>query len=237
MGYFEKYRDICEKIDDAEGVTAAEANIALAKSLCEGRSAESNEEMLEQRQKLYKQDGDRFGQEALYTIDSGAHLSYALANAHHKIEAERLLIKLAAISKRAHGPDHNMTKIVESELQKRRERCVFLNHQNESQLFQALRYEEDGRKCVVRGPIAKPRNVQEEQSFTVASTELHFSPGTPIVCHGLKKETHLNGKIADLRSWDRESECFKVHFEDKDLEPRLLKAKFLRILFELPAEA
>ena len=63
MEHFEKCRDICEEIDDAEGVTNVEANIALAKSLCEGGSAESNEEMLKNQQKLYKQLVEELGQE------------------------------------------------------------------------------------------------------------------------------------------------------------------------------
>ena len=234
--HFEKMRDICEEMDDAEGVAVAESNFAAAKSRYTG-IGEYVEETLEQRQKLYKQDGDRFGQDELATIDSGVHLSYALANAHHKIEAERLLIKLAAISKRAHGPDHNMTKRVESELQKRRERYVFLNHQNEIHLFQALRYEEDGGKCVVQGPIENPRNIQAEQTFTVPSNDIKFILGTPVICDGLKKATHLNGKIGDLRSWHEESGCFKVHFDDNNIEPCTVKNEFLQILFDLPEES
>ena len=103
--------------------------------------------------------------------------------------------------------------------------------------FQALRYEEDGGKCVIQGPIADPRNIQSEQMLTVASEDIILGHGTPVVCHGLKKATHLNGKIGDIRSWDEASECFKVHFEDEGLEPCPVKDKFLRILFELPEES
>lgn len=88
----------------------------------------------------------------------------------------------------------------------------------------------------MQGPIADPRNAQEEETLTVDTSDLRFVLGTPVICHGLKTLTHLNGKIGDLRSWDEANECFKVHFEDKKLVPCLVKDNFLRILFELPDE-
>ena len=108
-----------------------------------------------------------------------------------------------------------MTKNVENVLQKCKIRFVKIKFKKKRRVFQALRYEDDGRKCVVQGPIANPRNIQEEQIFTVPSNDIKFILGTPIVCHGLKKETHLNGKIGELRSWHEASGCFKVHFDDK----------------------
>ena len=63
-----------------------------------------------------------------------------------------------------------------------------------------------------------------------------FALGTPVICDGLKASTHLNGKIGDIRSYDEDIEGFKIYFEEEGLEPWPLKAKFLRILFELPEE-
>ena len=161
------------------------------------------------------------------------NLATTLEKAHHSIEAERLLTKLVAISKRVHGPDHNVTKEAESNLQRCKVRCVRIN--SRIGVFQALRYEEDGKKCVVQGPIANPRNIQEGGTLTVDSSDvLRFALGTPVVCDGLKKATHLNGKVGDLRYWDEDNECYKVHFEGGGLES--MRAKFLRILFELPEE-
>ena len=45
------------------------------------------------------------------TIRAGILLAYVLVNAHHRIEAERLVTKLAATSRRFHGPEHECTKM------------------------------------------------------------------------------------------------------------------------------
>ena len=57
-----------------------------------------------------------------------------------------------------------------------------------------------------------------------------------MVCDGMKKATHLNGKIGDIRSYDEDNECYKVYFEEEGIEPWPVRVKFLRILFELPEE-
>jgi hypothetical protein len=66
-------------------------------------------------------------------------------------------------------------------------------------LFQVLHHEED--KYVVRGP----NEVAEERKVTlrVDETDVTIQPhGTPVVCHGLKN-TYFNGKIGDIRSFDK----------------------------------
>ena len=236
MEYFEKYRDICEAAGWTTGVTSSEYNIACAKAKYEGGSDKITEEILEKFQKAYKQSVEKFGQESSATIKSGIFLVTTLKKAFHRIEAERLLTKLVAICKRVHGPEHDITKRVDSNLQNCKVRCVKIS--SRIGVFQALRYEEDGEKCVMQGPIAKPRNIQEEETLTIDNTSdvLRFPLGTPVVCNGLKKATHLNGKIGDIRSYDEDNECYKVHFEDEGLEPWSLRAKFLRVVFELHEE-
>ena len=77
---------------------------------------------------------------------------------------------------------------------------------------------------------------EDRKTFTVPSKDVAFKEGTPVICHGLKKSTHLNGKIGDVRAWAEESECYMVHFEDADLGKVAVRKKFLRILFDLPEE-
>ena len=89
--------------------------IAKAKAIYE--ATESNiEEETRQCKEVYENYVKLFGQEAIHTIRAGASLAFAMKKAFHGIESERLLVKLVAISKRAHGPDHSTTKLVESYL-------------------------------------------------------------------------------------------------------------------------
>ena len=113
---------------DDEGVLTAENNIALAKSEYEGNKA-NEEQKLEKSRALYELSLKQYGQENSYTIRNGIDLAIDLSrakivgcipDAKRIIEAERLLTKVAAISKRVHGPDHNVTEEAESKLQKLR---------------------------------------------------------------------------------------------------------------------
>ena len=61
-----------------------------------------------------------------------------------------------------------------------------------------MRYEDDGTLIVLQGPIATSGKPESEKVFTVASNEVVLALNTPVICHGLKKSTHLNGKIGDL---------------------------------------
>ena len=98
-----------------------------------------------------------------------------------------------------------------------------------------MQYKEDRNKCIVQGPIAKPRNIQDETTFTVASDDVIFRLGTPIVCHGFDASHYLNGRIGDLRSWSIDTGFYQVHFEDEALPSGLLHRANIRILFELPS--
>ena len=237
--YYEKALCVSKATDWAEGVAVSENNIAAAKSWYERRSSKANdEEGLKRCQKMYDAKAKEHGQEEACTIEVGIKLARALKKVRRSIEAERLLTKLAAISKRIHGLHHALTKRAETSLRFRKVRYVKARYQRKSKLFQALRYEEDGRKCVVQGPITKPRNVQAEKTLTVSVEVIHLILGTPVICHGLEEDSlnHINGKIGDLRSRGNDTGQYEIHFEDEDLEPRFVKQENIRILFELPEE-
>ena len=240
VGHFEKIRDNYDEVGDTKCVALAESNLIMAKATYEGVSAKGNKEkVLENQQKVYNLCVDRLGLEG--SIEIGVNLAVTLKGAYRGIEAERLLTKLVAISKRVHGPDHNTTKRAESELLDCKTRYVGIKYGDEINVFQALRYEEDGDKCVAQGPIMEPvRDTQAEQMFTVAASDLMFVFGTPVVCHGSKELSHLNGKIGDLRSWQEETNGrYMIHFEDEDREPsggRMAEERNIRILFDLPNE-
>mgnify|MGYP000453224297 CR=1 FL=1 len=60
------------------------------------------------------------------------------------------------------------------------------------------------------------------------------SPNTNTVLkdmqHPNDTNDHLNGKVGDIRSLDKKSRCFTVHFEDKSLEPCSVNCKKVRVL-------
>lgn len=80
-----------------------------------------------------------------------------------------------------------------------------------------LRYEDDGKTCIVQGPIANPRHVQDEKTFKVDSKRVNFALGTPVVCHGWNSLPHLNGKHGDLRE-DEETGCYKWTSQLRNLD-------------------
>eukprot|EP00985_Skeletonema_marinoi_P023698 scaffold15916_cov67-Skeletonema_marinoi.AAC.2 len=182
------------------------------------------------------------------TIYAGVALAKALLDERRTIEAEMLLSNLVDISRRTHGHEHRSTKSVLSVLTSARERKVVVRLDDVSGWFQALRYENEGEDCVVQGPIAFERNVDEEEQYSFESTRIIPFPGTPVVCHGLQKAAHLNGKIGDVwdidvkekedgsKYFDVDTDRCVVHFEDKSLNlaPVKVKATNLRVVFDLP---
>jgi hypothetical protein len=81
----------------------------------------------------------------------------------------------------------------------------------------------------------KERNLDEEQTYTVANTDIILVLGTPVICHGLEEEeAHINGKIGDVRSVSEDDTVYTVHFEEEGLEPTEVKMENLRVVFELP---
>lgn len=197
-----------------------------------------SEEELKQCRELYENYVKQNGQDSLATLGTGTNLAVSVAG--HGGEAERLLTKLVTTSKRAHGTNHSMTKQIEAALRFVNERIVMVKHKGRSNLFQALRYEDDGNKYVVKGPISMPgpRNVDEEETLTIESKEIiGFAPGTPVICNGLRLAPVLNNKIGYVLGWSEfGSDIVCVRFEDKEQGTARVRVRKLRILFELPDE-
>ena len=242
----------------AADYTKATISTQIAKAKAIYEATESNiEEETRQCKEVYENYVKLFGQEAIHTIRAGASLAFAMKKAFHGIESERLLVKLVAISKRAHGPDHSTTKLVESYLKLFKVRIVNAKYKGKTSIFQALRFEEgkipirckwyqafrnkeDGKKkdaYTIMGPIAKPGDFCEKTLLVPPDSALLVG-GTPVIfiCRGQEELAHLNGKIGDIHSREAAngSLYYDVHFEEADTAPCRVEAKFLRILFELP---
>lgn len=215
VGYYEKFRDVCKLSanPNENGLPVAESSLAHAKSICDQGSVK---EELKKYKKCYYQNVKERGEEALDSIALGLTFAIVLQKAHHGIEKERLVTKLAAISKQVYGSDHKTTQEAETMLQAFKERYVLVETRFPSPTsdaflmitahYQALQYK-DEKTCVVQGPIgakekeAEMRGVPELEFATkaVAMDRIKFIEGTPVICVGLKNATHLNGKIGDIR--------------------------------------
>ena len=112
--HFEKDLKVCEAIGDAEGIAAAKANIAYAKSKYE--VGNNNEELVKASREVYELRVSEYGDEHYYTIDAGKIYALRLQKSNRQAEARELLMKLLATSKQVFGSDHNITKSVESML-------------------------------------------------------------------------------------------------------------------------
>jgi hypothetical protein len=177
-----------------------------------------------------------YGSTSEATLRSGLSYVTRLVQAHRGIKAERLIVKLAAISHRVHGPGHNHTISIDEKVKECKSRYVIVMPDHEP--FQALRYENDGEVCVVTGPVKQARQEEDERIFHVASDLIVPNKGCPVICHGLTSASHLNGKLGEGRAIRNDINGIRlaVHFETKSLKPSLVKPENLRIAFELPKE-
>ena len=240
--HFEKCRDLFEAMDIkasgvAAGISAAENSIAATMLRLDGNIPASMEKKLEHSRNMYKLCIEEYGEDDGETLKVGTNLAIDLRNTKHTTESLRLLTKLMDRSRRVHGIEHSLTKRIETTLQQYKVRRVLYQSQDGRwKKYRALRYEEEDRKNIVlQGPIHEPRC--DERTFTVPSTAILPSLGTPIVCYGFGRNSfmgNLNGKVGDLRSWDKDTGSYEVHFEQTDLWSCSLKSENFHILFDLP---
>jgi hypothetical protein len=116
VAHFENALEVNKAIGDADGIAMANRNIAIAKSKYVGGN--NNEELLNASRELYELRVAKSGEENEFTINAGKIYAIDLHKANCGDEARELLKKLLATSKRVLGPRHNITKDVESVLQK-----------------------------------------------------------------------------------------------------------------------
>jgi hypothetical protein len=236
--HYELAKDLYEAVGEELGVMNVEREIRMVAANLNGNEVEldTTQEMSYCR-KSYNSCIEKGRESDVSTIRLGIELAIALYNADHTIEAERFLTKLEQTSRRVHGHSHNITKKTLAALERVKVRQVYLSA--EQGLFQALRYENDGDKIVVQGPLPKllnERNVDEEKTLTVDSKDIIPKKGTPVVVHslGLRGTSRLNGKIGELRAFSKDDSICEVHFEEEGLEPTKVKLENVRILFDLP---
>ena len=189
---------------------------------------------LEAIKKMYELTLRTRGMDSEVTMKLGLTYAKGLRGDNHSIEAERLVTKLATISRRVHGPDLKITiKAVELlDIFKLRGVIVLPDWK----LFQALRYENDGEICIVTGPITKPRQIEEERIYHIENNLLIPNLGCPVICHGLVSASHLNGELGEVRHMKQDEKRCAVYFAKKGMKSALVKPENLRIAFELPTK-
>lgn len=110
-----------------------------------------------------------------------------------------------------------------------------------------VRYDNEYNSCVI-APMATAHDFVggkdyqgDEKEFTVSIGEFHdkfiLCDGTPVMCIGLKspKGAQLNGKIGDSRNYNKETQRYEIHFEDKASKPASVKMNNLQVIFDLPS--
>lgn len=139
LSHFEKNRDLSILLGLSIEVAVAECNIIIAKELC--GEIISIEKKVDLSQKLYDMRLKLNGEGALNTLDIGTILARDLMKADRLAEAESLLLKLATVSKRVHGSDHDMTKTIDllqiglRERQNTQRLCSVCNVKKSSEYF------------------------------------------------------------------------------------------------------
>jgi hypothetical protein len=254
--FFEKASDVFKTMDTTEGrfgqiaidKIISQIHSELSGNVVDGETSDGKKHYdVKIHKEKYQLSIVQYGESDTITIDMGVEFAFALYEKEMRaIEAERLLRKLLDISRLTHGPDHGCTKNVLGALQRVTSRLVLVALPDIVGLFQALRYENDWEECVVQGPFSDPRQIEEEEEYTMDSIDIIPIVGTTVICHSLQKASHLNGKIGEVRDFDvKEKEDGRkgfdkdidrcvVHFEDEGLKPVSVKANNLRVVFDLP---
>lgn len=248
-GNKEKSMHYCKILRDRHKTKGNEAGVrqmeAFMNTLNDDRVvSREDKKLLSFMRQSYEAQIQKKGENNAGAIDVAECLAVALFRDDRGVEAQRLVEKYVPISHRIHGSDHSQTKSIESLLSRLKERRVYIK----GDIFEALRYQSGGDKCVVEGPLFVPRDALEQSVYTFDDLEMgqelmegNFETsdlllicGTPVICQGLQNATHLNGKLGDVRSFNEKKNRYVIHFEDESLKPALVKRGNVRIVFELP---
>ena len=230
--YCQKSHDLYKSNGDLHDAISMKSTLNIIKN--DGHTDDlSRKDELKTFRQFFNDSVRNSGMNSTDAMSSCTTLGRALFLSGHGIESERILTKYLPISRRVHGDGHDQTKAIENLLYRNKARFVMLESGEE---FQVLRYEDCGNKCVIQGPVKRDKynGYNEGSAYTVDSSSLLLTNGTPIICRGLKKAAHLNGKLADVRSFDKDKERYTVYFEDTSLKPVAVKKENVRIAFDLP---
>jgi hypothetical protein len=194
ISYYEKARDIYQLFGVKDEAKAAQSTIDLFRAEST-RSTDYPVTSINSTKSIYEHNIKKSGAMSEHTIQFGLGYVEQLLEMHFGIEAERLATKLAADSRRVHGPDHSCTTWADRLLEKCKKRFV----QHGMKMFEAMRYEDDGEICVIIGPVTEPRLADKEQILRVVSCLTVPMLGCTVVCTGLVSSPQLNGKLGDVR--------------------------------------
>ena len=115
MTHYKKASAICKLVgmkDKANNLDTLISVLTTEKQAANDGDASSSTEMnsaLEVMRNVYKDKLHTHGMDSEDTIRSGLLYAKRLWGANNCIEAERLVTKLATVSRRVHGPDHKIT--------------------------------------------------------------------------------------------------------------------------------
>ena len=230
--YFEKARELFLSIGEKDNADIATSQIETTKLMMGGTKSTTKASNIKHLKDKYKQNPN---------AEVGMSLIFAYLHEKRFIESQHTLAELVCISRQLHGIDHEETQSLISMLEQiksaaKKQQVVALlssGKRGPGNQYIALRYTEDGTKCIVNGPIETKESddSNEKKELTVDVEDLFFTVGTGVVCHDLVNASHLNGQAGEVRSFDEEKQRYRIFFEDVNLKACLVKPTNLRVQF------
>jgi hypothetical protein len=236
--HFKKARAICNLFGMTDAVKHVDTMILLQTNkqgeIDQNISTKAANTVLQNLKNSYEHELNTNGMNSEFTIVIGISYVSLLWDLSYHLEAERIIIKVATASRQVHGPHHKHTIDAYELRAKCTVRCVVDVDNNK--LFQAIRYENDGEICLVTGPVADERIIEDERIYHIASNLVIPRKGCAVICHGLVSASHLNGELGEVRYMKQDETGIRlgVNFEKKGVKSALVKPCNLRIAFELP---
>ena len=186
-------------------------------------------------------------------IDSGLFLSLAAQNSQaQEIAAERYLVGIANYFNIQCLNDPNSSYVNKLKELKRAlsqlKRVVHVKRDTDEkgELYEFLKYDDDGMSCVVKGPLhlgqglnglnnylSEDSSHEGAEIITVKRNDVYFNNKTPVECHDLDgKNSHCNGKIGTVVG--TKGDDVLVSFEDPALRAECIPRGNLRVVNKLP---
>ena len=160
---------------------------------------------------------------------------------HYGVRAEKLLKKLSEISERTLGSKNPVHKDLESLFgccrvraltrsaetgDEKQNALTFSDYDRDGELhYNFLRYDGSFHTLLIEGPCSSEDPDLQSNELRVHNEDVIFALGTPVISH----DAVCFGELGDIISWDDETKCYTIRWEDESLEPCQIPRDKIRI--------
>jgi len=204
-------------------------------------TATSRDDALRLCEENYYQNVAERGESSHSALFRGRQFGSELKRHHYGVRAEQLLKKMSCISERTLGVKNSLHQDIEDASNickvralilisasgdKQHDAPTFTDYSRDGELhYNFLSYDGSFHTLLIEGPCSSEDPDLQSNELRVHNEDVIFALGTPVISH----DAVCFGELGDIISWDDETKCYTIRWEDESLEPCQIPRDKIRI--------